>query len=364
MRGVVARVGLVLASSTGGVGRHLASLVAGLGAGGVAVTVFGPAATLRGFGFTALGAKVVPVEIPATPQPRDVTAVRALRRGIAAVSPQVLHAHGLRAGLVSALARARKPRVPLVVTWHNQVMGSGVRRVLLAPAERYVARAADVTLGASSDLVERVRALGGRDVRLAPVAAPALPAPSRSRDEVRAEFGVEPGRALVLCVGRLHPQKRHDVLIDAANRMGSAPFVVIAGSGPEHDSLAARIKETSAPVALAGHRDDVADLLGAADVAVVASDWEARQLFAQEALRAGVPLVATRVGGLPELVGDAAVWVPAGDTAALVRAVDGLLGDPASLREFHQKGLEKAGTWPTEAGTVEQVVGVYRELVP
>ncbi|GIJ51958.1 glycosyl transferase [Virgisporangium aliadipatigenens] len=359
---MVARVGLVLASSTGGVGRHLASLAAGLVADGVEVTVFGPAATGRDFGFAGLGAGFVPVEIPATPQPRDALAVRALGRGIAATRPQVLHAHGLRAGLVAGLARGRT--LPFVVTWHNQVMGSGLRRLLLGPPERYVARAADVTLGASSDLVERVRALGGRDVRLAPVAAPDLPPPSRGREAVRAEFGVAEGRPLVLCVGRLHPQKRHDVLIDAAVRMTSKPVVVIAGSGPEHDVLAARIAQTNAPVVLAGHRDDVNDLLGAADLAVVASDWEARQLFAQEALRAGVPLVATRVGGLPELVGDAAVWIPAGDAVALAHAVDDLLGDPARLRMFHQKSLETARSWPTEAGTVAQVLGVYRELAP
>ena len=83
---------------------------------------------------------------------------------------------------------------------------------------------------------------------------------------------------------------------------------------------------------LLGHRTDVADLLAAADLAVVTSDWEARQLFAQEALRAGVPLVATAVGGLPELVGDAAVLVPPGDVDALDAAVRRLLDDPHGAR--------------------------------
>ena len=74
------------------------------------------------------------------------------------------------------------------------------------------------------------------------------------------------------------------------------------------------------------------DLLAAADLAVVTSDWEARQLFAQEALRAGVPLVATAVGGLPDLVGDAAVLVPPGDVDALDAAVRELLGRPGGAR--------------------------------
>src|SRR5688572_872745 len=116
------RVALVLASSTGGVGRHVASLASALVAGGTDVTVLGPAATETQFGFAALGASFAPIEIPASPQPTDAVAVRVLRRSLAAAEPHVVHAHGLRAGLVAALARPRG--VPLVVTWHNQILAS------------------------------------------------------------------------------------------------------------------------------------------------------------------------------------------------------------------------------------------------
>src|SRR6185503_11200070 len=103
----------------------------------------------------------------------------------------------------------------------------------------------------------------------------------------------------------------------------------IAGTGPAYRQLAAQILSARAPVTLLGHRDDVGDLLAAADLAVVTSVWEARQFFAQEAMRAGTPLVATSVGGLPDLVGDAARLVPPGDVDALDVAVRELLGDPA-----------------------------------
>ena len=77
-------------------------------------------------------------------------------------------------------------------------------------------------------------------------------------------------------------------------------MVVVAGSGPSYMPLAAAgLAQRARRFYLLGHRSDVPDLLAAADLAVVTSDWEARQLFAQEALRAGVPLVATAVGGLP-----------------------------------------------------------------
>ena len=91
------------------------------------------------------------------------------------------------------------------------------------------------------------------------------------------------------------------------------------------------------------------DLLAAADLAVVTSDWEARQLFAQEALHAGVPLVATAVGGLPELVGDAAVLVPAGD----VDAVDTAVARPArrpgrAATSCGAAARPRGRDWPTE----------------
>jgi glycosyltransferase involved in cell wall biosynthesis len=357
------RVALVLASSTGGIGRHVASLAGGLVGQGVEVTVCGPADTDRQFDFAMSGARFVPVEIPASPQPRDAAAVHALRRALRAAPPDLVHAHGLRAGLVSALARPTG--CPLVVTWHNQVLVQGMRGRVYRQLEGYVARAADVTLGASVDLVQRATALGARSARLGAVAAPELAPATRAPEEVRKDLGVTPERPLVLSVGRLHPQKGYDVLVAAASRWRTrqpAPAVVIAGSGPAYMRLAGQISQQRAPVILAGHRTDVPDLLAAADLAVVTSVWEARQLFAQEAMRAGTPLVATSVGGLPELVGDAALLVPPGDIDALDVGVRLLLDDPALRAEYGRRGGERAATWPTEADTLAQIRAVYDEV--
>jgi glycosyltransferase involved in cell wall biosynthesis len=156
------------------------------------------------------------------------------------------------------------------------------------------------------------------------------------------------------------------VLVDAAARWRQrqpAPQVVIAGAGPSYLELAARISEVRAPVTLLGHRTDVADLLLGADLAVVTSAWEARQLFAQEALRAGTPLVATEVGGIPDLVGDAAVLVPPGDVDAVDAAVRRLLDDADLRAAYAQRGSDRAATWITEAQAVAAVAEVYAEVV-
>lgn len=113
---------LLLASSTGGVGQHVRSVARGLVEAGQPVLVCGPAATAEQFDFTATGARFTPVEISANPTPADARAVTALRRALAGTPVRVVHAHGLRAGLVAALAR---PVAPLVVTWHNAVLAGG-----------------------------------------------------------------------------------------------------------------------------------------------------------------------------------------------------------------------------------------------
>jgi glycosyltransferase involved in cell wall biosynthesis len=364
------RIVELLATSTGGVGTHVHSVLPAVAAAGAAVRVCGPAATERLFRFTEAGAAFTPVEISAGVSPlTDLRAGVALRR--AAHGIDLVHAHGLRAGLVAALARPRGARRwRLVLTLHNPVpSGGGPLRRVLAAAERIAVRGADMVLAASDDLADNARRQRAPDVRLAPVAAPDLPAPVRSAAEVRAGLGLPDGRPLVVAVGRLHPQKGYDVLLSAAGRWAAderlpeVPCVAIAGEGPLHDELAARIRGQRLPVVLLGRRDDVADLVRAADVCVLPSRWVARSLTAQEVLRAGTPLVATRTGGLPGLLGSAAELVPVGDDAALADAVVRLLTDPGAAARLADAGRRQAATWPDEAATARRLVAVYRELL-
>ncbi len=113
---------------------------------------------------------------------------------------------------------------------------------------------------------------------------------------------------------------------------------------------------------LLGHRTDVPDLLAAADVFVLSSRWEARALVAQEALRTGVPLVATDAGGIPELVGDAALLVAPGDDAAFARAVARVLDDPTLADTLRTAGQKQAATWPDEDDAADALKELYDEL--
>jgi glycosyltransferase involved in cell wall biosynthesis len=349
---------LVVGETTGGIGRHVALIAERLGRHGVAAAVCGPESALDvvgeppGVGTQRLDtARLRPDALWASRR-----RLRSLARGF-----DVVHAHGLRA---AAVAAARPRGVPLAVTWHNAPLMSGPARRAHGLLARYVARSADLTLGASADLTEAARRAGSRDARSTFVVAPPMPPPSRPREEVREELGAGT-RAVVLAVGRLQAQKRLDVLVRSAARWAGrddSPLVVVAGDGPDRAALQRQIDATGAPVRLLGARSDVSDLLLAADVVALPSVWEARSLVAQEALRAGVPLVTTPVGGLPELVGDGAVLVPVGDPDGLRTAIETIVGEPARAADLRAKGRAQAGTWPTVDAAVTELAGLYREL--
>lgn len=341
--------------------RHVRGLAAGLVAREFQVDVYCSPVAAERAGLGTTGAMVMPLEIGGGA--RDAAAVAALRRMLRERPVDVLHAHGLAAGAVAALARPAG--LPLVVTWHTGLATHGPGGLLRRSIARSVAAAAEVNLVASAKLLAAASGLGARDVRPALIAPPPLPAPRRTPEEVRAEFGLPPEAPVVLAAGRLVERKRFDVLIEAAQRWRKRtpqPRVLLAGVGPAFRRLTARVAITRAPVVMVGWREDMADLLSAADVAVVTGSDVERDAFAQEALMAGTPLVSTDSGDQFEVLGSAAVQVPAGDVDALDGAVSWLLDDPAARRRLATAAREQAANWPTEAAVLEQVVGVYAEL--
>jgi glycosyltransferase involved in cell wall biosynthesis len=341
---------------------HVRSLTAGLVARGVRVTVCAPVEADHSYDFTGAGADHVHV-----PRSSDPAAVAALRAACA--DADLVHAHGLHASFRAVLALGGR-RTPFVVTWHDRAYAEGARAHLLRLLERRVVKAASVVLGTTSDLVDRARRTGARDARLAAVAIPAPRTcaeqddPDRRKPKVRAELGAT-GRPLLMAVGSLDRHRGYDTLLDATRawcRLDPVPLVVIAGEGPLRGALQRRIESEGLPVRLIGRRDDVSELLAAADLALLPSLWESRSVLAQEALHARVPLVATAVGGVPELVGDGAELVPSADAKALADAVVRLLGNPERRELLREKGARQAATWPTEDETVAQVLSVYDEL--
>ncbi|SDQ51046.1 glycosyltransferase family 4 protein [Quadrisphaera sp. DSM 44207] len=379
---------VVVGRSAGGIGAHVADLVAGLAARGLAVRVLTAEATARRFD---LGERVV-LAWPSRGRraPADLARVR---RELAASG--VAHAHGHQAGLLAVLlARTlpRRRRPAVVVSWHNAVLARAPRRWLLALAEAAQARGADLVTGASEDLVARAEALGAR-ARLAPVASPAavrLAAGRRvadaggraaARAQAAPRLGLDAGpdagpdaeRPWLLAVGRIAPQKDLPTLVRAAAATpvlargawaGRRPLWLHVGGGDERDAAALRrlVDATGAPVRLLGPLADPAPLLALADAFVLPSTWEARSLAVQEALAAGLPVVAAAVGGLPGLVRDAGVLVPPGRPDALAAAVRALLEDDVRRARLGARAVEVFATLPAPEQVLQRWLSTYEEL--
>ena len=323
-------------------------LAGGCAARGATVHVYGPASRRREPGSRPAGPGAPPgwdfsaVDIADGPRPaRDLAAVLRLRRLVARDAPDVLHAHGLRAGALAALALAGPgtPRTALAVTVHNAPPARGPAAAVYAGLELIVARRADAVLTVSGDLDGRMRRRGARlgragaGARAAAAASPAEVAalrrelvagdlvagdlwpanpwtggPMAGETGGREREGAAPeaGRS---CSGwaAWPPRRDFGTLIGAAarwQRRAPVPLLLIAGEGPLDGGTSPPGRAAGVAVRFLGPRRDVPALLAAADVVVVPSTWEGQPLVVQEALRAGRPLVATRVGGIPELTGE------------------------------------------------------------
>jgi glycosyltransferase involved in cell wall biosynthesis len=360
-------------------------LVRPAASGGLSAHVDHELALLRAAGRDVAEA---PVRIGERPHPLgDLRTVRTLRGVLrASASPTTLHAHGLRAGALSALALPGRGPHRLVVTLHNRTVGSRATRTIGAGLLRILARRADVVLAVSPDLAAQARRAGARDVRHAVVPVPEAPGtvgptagagpgdaggpgdatgPGGSTGGTAAppEEPVDgPGpaeRLEILVIARLAPQKGlHDLLDAAALLRDGAPVRIrIAGDGPLHEELAARIRAERLPVELLGRRADVPALLAAADLVVSAARWEGQPVSLQEALLAGAAIIATDAGGTRWVTGEAAHLVPVGDARALAAAITALR-DPGARRTARAASRRRARELPTAEDLLAQLDAV------
>lgn len=323
---------LLLGPSTGGIRRHVVELAIRLRERGWAVEIAGPEGVLDD-----LGALDHRVDVPSGFWPASLVAARRSLT-FAVEGAQLIHAHGLKPGWLAASLR---PCPPLVVTMHNVVLPDvvGAAAPVLRRLELALPARTDATVVVSEEMARRlVGVRGGGGVS---VVAPVAPAPrsTASSVRVRAMVGAGPDQPLVVSVGRLHPQKGHDTLIDAAallaRRMPEVR-VVIVGDGPSADSLAGQVRHLGLEdvVALVGSHSCGADVLAVADVVALASHWEGWPLVVAEAVQLGRPVVATAVGGIPEMVVDGVSgWLVApGSPAALADALQAALADPETAK--------------------------------
>lgn len=266
----------------------------------------------------------------------------------------LVHVHGISAARI-AWRRRRPPVVVTVHTARSQTLGRSLPGSRLRLVQAALWTAARVTVSRAEAVIavsaEVAAALPGAVV-VPPAVDPPGP-PSRPREATRAALGAHPGDVVVLAVARLHPDKRLDVFVDAVAGAGATGW--IAGDGPMRAELERRAEGTG--VRLLGARDDVPDLLAAADLFALPAAGEAYGIAVMEAVAAGLPVVATDVGSVAEITQGSAVLVPPRDHAGFARAVAALVRDPGRRAELAARARRVA--LPSAAALAAQLGAVY-----
>jgi glycosyltransferase involved in cell wall biosynthesis len=279
----------------------------------------------------------------------------------------VVHSHMFGSNMWSALFTALTPVPVFVAHVHSWAFENQPHRVLL---EREVlARAADVVLTVSQADRRRMLEVGRFPPEKVRVVMNGIAPLAASRTDVRAELGIPADAEVVGTLAVLRREKAHEVLVDAAELLADEfprLRLLIAGTGPEEERLRALVRARGLQnrVLLLGYRRDVADVLAALDVAVLSSDREGSPLAVMEAMAAGKPVVATRVGGVPDLIEDGThgLLVPPRDPRALAAALGKLLREPGLGAALGRRGRERQRREFDVATTVERIEVVYESL--
>jgi glycosyltransferase involved in cell wall biosynthesis len=340
----------------GGPALHVAYLTAGLRERGYETTLV--AGTLAqgedSMAFVASGLGVAVVTIPELGREisplRDLIATLRLARLIRRERPQILHTHTAKAGTVGRLAArlAGSARPPIVVhTFHGHVLRGyfgPVRSRLFRWLERWLARGTTALIAVSPQVRDDLVALGVAPrekfavIRLG-IELEERVADMNGREDTRHYLGIAPDRFTVGWIGRMTAIKNTEDVLSAFKALrarGVEATLCMVGDGPDRPELERRARELGImrDTLFLGYQQDVAPLYAAFDALVLPSSNEGTPVSVIEALAARTPVVATRVGGLPDVVreGDDGFLVDPGDTNALAERLERLASDP-ELRE-------------------------------
>ncbi|NLM47192.1 MAG: glycosyltransferase family 4 protein, partial [Firmicutes bacterium] len=299
----------------------------------------------------------------------DLAAFYRLLALVRAEAIDLIHAHGFKAGLL-ARPLARLCRLPCLLTVHNDfaLARSSLVPGLLFAAERVLSRWTSGYVAVSSWTAEMLRqALKVSDSRVAVI--PNGIDPDKLSGAEPLAFPFAEGTYLVGTAARFARQKGLDILLEAAAMLVPdypALRFVIAGDGPLRPLLQRRADKLGLAgyVHFPGHLDRIPNLLACLDVFVLPSRSEAQGIAVLEAMAAGCPVVATAVGGVPEIVrhGQNGLLVPPEDAVALAEAIRLYLAEPAFARAMAAAARKDVEAY-SETNCFEQLREVYTKLL-
>jgi glycosyltransferase involved in cell wall biosynthesis len=298
----------------------------------------------------------------------DLKLIRRLTEQLRADKIQVVHTHHLcqlmYAGIAGRLARAR-----VVHTEHEFYSLSGPRSRRLL---RVLSGIADTVTAVSEPVTEFLTTTVGIPARKLKTITSGVDV-SRFSSAVplrRSALGWRDDDIVIGCVARLEPEKSHELLLEAVREVRKRlphTRLLLMGDGGERERLLAIAQALglNGSIKFLGIRGDIPELLGTCNLVALASSREGLPIALLEAMAAGKPVVATRVGSVPELVkdGQTGVLVPPGDVDAMVSALHGLISDPDKSQRFGKQALAVVQARYSFKQTLEQYDAVYRAVL-
>lgn len=296
---------------------------------------------------------------------RDALGYLELKRVLSAIRPDLIHLHSSKAGVLGRFA-AHRLAIPVVFTAHGWAFTEGVPahlRLVYRSIERLIARLADRIITVSDydrQLALREKVGTAQLISTVHNGVPDLPVSDR-------QPAPGPGIRLIM-VARFAEPKDQALLLQALSQLQRADWTLeLVGDGPQ---LAAIRQQASAlgiseRVLFSGVRNDVAQRLARADIFLLISNWEGLPLTILEAMRAGLPVIASDVGGVAELVqaGKTGYLVARGNRPALGKAITALLDSPAQRKAMGEAGRSVYETQFTLQQMLDATLDIYAQVV-
>ena len=309
----------------------------------------------------------VPVQEIRTPDRGYREERRLVRDALATLQPQIAHTHGYRRDILHRPTAARLG-LATVTTVHGPDKTGGLKGAFFEWLQRLNFRRFDAVVAVSDALRDTTRASGVPSSRLhvVPNSWPGLSAPLE-RSAAREALGLDPGAPAIGWVGRFVPVKGPDLFLEALALVPPPrPLGVMIGFGPDHDRLHRQARDLGLgeTVRFLTEIRDAGRYFGAFDAYVLSSRSEGLPIAILEAMAAKAPIVATRVGGVSEVVSEReAVLVTPEDPSALALAIDETLSDPHAASRRADRALERLETEYSVEVFLDRYEAVYREVL-
>ena len=300
----------------------------------------------------------------------DRTAITAMRAAVERFDADIVQTHAVKSHFLCRLAGLHRERP--WIAFHHGYTWPDLRARMYNEFDRWSLRAASQVLTVSKPFQQQLEERGVEPRRIE-IVHNAIDAgwgasanPKTAGEALRSQLGIAPGTPVLLIVGRLSREKDHETLLRAVARLPAAHLVIV-GEGPDRPRIEAAVvaNKLERRTSLTGHKPSAEPYYGIADIAILSSRTEGSPNALLEAMAAGIPAVATRVGGIPEIATDSetAILVEPEDDAAMAAAIARLLDDADLARSIAHRAQKHVLLHHSPEARMQRLWSIYMRVL-